>query len=106
MNELVSKKEQFITALAESYPEKAVFLMGMDFDIMHLVTYNLQNNTTPETFDPHEFKKYLDTQTSFYPYTALPTMSPAANAVIGSIYFDTTTHTLMLFDGTSWVSVK
>ncbi len=65
-NGLVGFKDEFIKKLSETYPEKAVFLMGMDFEIVYLIEYIKDNNLTPDTFVPSEFKKYIDSQSSFY----------------------------------------
>ncbi len=103
-NELVGFKEEFIKKLSESYPEKAVYLMGIDFEIMYLVEYVRNNDSTPESFNPSEFKKYADTQPSFYQYYTTPTVA-MNNPTTGGLFYDSSTQTLKVYDGTRWLTI-
>jgi hypothetical protein len=104
-NQLVEFKEEFINSLSVAYPEKAVFLMGMQFEIMYLVEYVKENNSTPESFNPLEFKKYLDNKPPFYTYYNVSSMTPS-NACAGSLFFDNTTKTMKLYDGYQWITLS
>lgn len=97
-------KDEFINKLSEAYPEKAVFLMGMDFELMYLIEFIKENNLTPETFVPLEFKKYIDSQPTFYQYHGVQTIA-ITNPIAGMIFYDTSTKTLKIYDGGSWVDV-
>lgn len=104
-NGLVGFKDEFIKKLSETYPEKAVFLMGMDFEIVYLIEYIKDNNLTPDTFVPSEFKKYIDSQSSFYQYYSTPT-TPMNNPATGVLFYDTATQTLKVYDGKKWTLIS
>lgn len=54
------KLKTFTKTLSDEYPEKFVFLMGVEYKDLDLLYFIENNNLTIHTFKPFEFKKYLD----------------------------------------------
>ena len=93
----------FIDELSVNFPEKALKLLGLYFVEQTLIDYINENEITPENFSVGSFKYYL---------TLLPFKNQTIQAsnvvpvgVVGSIYFDTSTNTLKIFDGNQWMQI-
>lgn len=106
MCESTDFKKSFIESLSIEYPEKSLILMGIPFKTKHLIDFIKLNNFTIETFDISKFKDYIESKIKNENlYVSVGTQRPQNN-VVGSIFFDTKTATLKMFDGLTWVNVN
>lgn len=103
--------KNFIKKLKEIYPEKLVYLMGIEYQNSELALYIKDKKLTTHTFKPDVFKKFLDERNNIFSsknnnanLRILPASLPRIGT-IGDIMLDTETNIIKMFDGTDWVTL-
>jgi hypothetical protein len=103
--------EKFIKELNESYPEKTMILMEIEYNNLALYKYITDNLLSTFTFDPLKFKDYIKNLNIGISTDNLSSILSVAKGDIpslpdvGQMIFDTSTQTLKFYDGNEWLTI-